>query len=470
MAMKHPLIIFLFFIFCFIFISSCKKDSFITSKDASLSISDTLLIYDTVFTTVGSVTQIFKINNLNNQKLLLNQIKLAGGVNSSFKININGVAGPEADNITIDANDSIYVFVTVTINPTIANLPFIISDSILISYNGNNEFVKLQAYGQNAHFLTNKIINSDTTWTNSLPYVILGSLQVATTATLTIQPGCRIYSHADAPFLVNGTLLINGTKQESVIFTGDRLDSDYANLPASWPGIYFLSNSINNILLHTIIKNAYQGLIIDSLATNSNPKVILHRCIIDNAYDAGILCYNTSLQVDNSLINNCGSNVELTYGGNYKFTNCTIASFGNLYITHKNPVLQITNLDATTRLTKNTADTFINCIFWGDYGNVMDEVVVNIQGTNIPNVLLDHCLYKVIDDPSNTDTIAIIKNQYPMFDSINVSLNQPIFDFHISDSIAPGIGAGLPTSFMYDLDDNKRNTGVSQDLGCYEKQ
>ena len=79
-----------------------------------------------------------------------------GGNASSFKININGMPTSEADNITIDANDSIYVFVSVTINPNTAKLPFIVSDSILISYNGNSKFVQLQAYGQNAHFFTNK--------------------------------------------------------------------------------------------------------------------------------------------------------------------------------------------------------------------------------------------------------------------------------------------------------------------------
>jgi len=112
----------------------------------------------------------------------------------------------------------------------------------------------LQAYGKNAHFINSKLITSDTTWKNDLPYVILGGVQVDTSVILTIDPGCRIYSHADAPFLVDGTLIINGTKQDSVIFTGDRLDAGYANLPASWPGIYFRANSINNVLTHTIIK------------------------------------------------------------------------------------------------------------------------------------------------------------------------------------------------------------------------
>jgi hypothetical protein len=473
MIKRHRLVIFLLFTSCFLFFISCKKDSFITSKNASLLISDTLLSYDTVFTTVGSITQVVKISNVNNQQLLLSQVKLAGGSASAFKIYINGIPGPEADNITIAANDSMYVFVTITINPTTANLPFIIRDSILISYNGNTQFIKLQAYGQNAHFLKNKIISRDTTWTNDLPYVILGSLQVATGATLTIQPGCRVYSHADAPFLVSGTLIVNGTKQDSVIFTGDRLDSDYSVLPASWPGIYLFSGSINNVLTHALIKNANEGIIIDSPSTNGNPKLILHRCFIDNAFGAGIICYNTSLNIDNSLISNCGSNVEINYGGTYNFTNCTVASYSNAFITHKNPVLQITNVDATTGLVNPSLNaSFLNCIFWSDMqNNVPDEITVNIQGTNTPNVQLSHCLYKVTDDPANTDTVAVIKNLDPGFDSINANSFKPIYNFHL-DSISPAIKAGLPSppSFIYDLDDNSRSTVLPQDLGCYERQ
>ena len=37
-------------------------------------------------------------------------------------------------------------------------------------------------------------LKGNITWTNNLPYVILGSLVVDTNATLTIEPGCKIYS------------------------------------------------------------------------------------------------------------------------------------------------------------------------------------------------------------------------------------------------------------------------------------
>ena len=237
-----------FFYYCLLpvayclLLTSCKKDSFITDAYARLNITSDTLKYDTVFTTIGSITKSFKIINENNQKLRLGKVKLMGGSGSSFKMNVDGIATNETNDLDIAANDSIYVFVSVTINPNASNLPFIVSDSILISYNGNTRFVQLQSFGQNANFLRNKVITDNVVWTNNLPYVILGSIRVDTTATLTIQPGCRIYSHADAPFIVDGTLTVNGTKTNNVVFAGDRLDDVYKDLPASWPGIYFRGN------------------------------------------------------------------------------------------------------------------------------------------------------------------------------------------------------------------------------------
>src|SRR3954449_13342222 len=82
-------------------IYSCKKDSFITSSDARLSTSVDSLKYDTVFTSIGSITQSFKINNLNNQKLLLSEVKLMGGATSAFEINVNGIAATSVKDIEV---------------------------------------------------------------------------------------------------------------------------------------------------------------------------------------------------------------------------------------------------------------------------------------------------------------------------------------------------------------------------------
>ncbi len=470
MKRRNPYLFCLFaFAFCLL-LTSCKKDSFITSEFAQIQITADTLKYDTVFTTTGSITKSFKIINENNQKLRLSKVKLMGGGASAYKMNVDGVATNEVTNLDIEANDSIYVFVSVTINPNAVNLPFIVSDSILVNYNGNNRYVQLQSYGQNANFLSNRLIAGNVAWTNNLPYVILGSIRIDTTATLTIQPGCKIYAHADAPFIVDGTLIINGTKNNPVIFTGDRLDEGYKDLPASWPGIYFRGSSKNNVLTYAVVKNAYQAIVTEKPSVNANPKVILHQCIIDNAYDAGILSVNSSLQADNSLISNCGSNIILNYGGNYSFTHCTIAAYSTNFIIHKNPMLSVNNFtqQAGGTLTADLNAVFRNNIFWSDEGIVTNELVVFKQGANPFTVLFEKNMYRSAADPSNSTLTGNIRNADPAFDSINVTKN--IFDFRITKNAAsPAINAGTLTGFSKDLDDKNRNVGLP-DLGCYEKQ
>lgn len=447
---------------------SCKKENFITSPQARLAVSKDTLFYDTVFTNAGSVTKSFKIFNLNNQKLRLSKVKLMGGNASPFKMNVDGTFTTEANNIEINANDSIYVFIQVNVNPTTANLPFILRDSILINYNGNNMYVQLQAYGQNANFQKNVKITGNTIWTNTLPYVILGGLQIDAAASLTIQSGVKLYFHADAPLLVDGSLIVNGTKQKPVIFTGDRLDPDYKDLPASWPGIYFRAASKNNLIKFAIIKNAYQAIVVQNPSVNANPKLILSQSIIDNAYDAGVTGFNTNIQSDNSLISNCGNNINLIQGGDYQFTHCTVASYSTIYIDHKKPVLQISNSSNQNPLvTANLNATFKNSIFWGEGGVVEDEVIVQKQGATTFDVTFDHVLYKIAHDPANSIFISSIKNQSPLFDSINTA--KAYFDFHFTKNAnAPAINKGVLTPFPKDLDDKPRANGLP-DLGCYEK-
>ncbi len=454
-----------------VFFYGCKKDTFITSKDAQLFLSADTLHFDTVFTTTGSITQAFKITNGNNQKLRIDNVTLKGGATSAFKINVDGNAGPDVKNIELDANDSIFVFVTVTINPSLATQPFVLRDSISIESNGNQQFVQLEAWGQNAHFLRNRKITGNTVWTNDLPYVILGGLQVDTTAMLTIQKGCKIYLHADAPFLVDGTLLINGEKDTSnrVYFTGDRLDYPYNEYPAGWPGIYIRATSKNNLLNYAVIKNAYQGIVVREPPVNANPKLILNQCIIDNIYDAGLYGIETSINATNCLISNCGKNVQLVFGGNYQFIHCTIPTIGNNYITHKDPVLLITNyVEANGNVyTDNLSATFRNCIMWAENGTADNEVVTSKQGSGTFNVNFANCLWKVKTAPTDVVSSNIISNQNPGFDSVNVSKNY--YSFRLKDG-SPAINAGAAgTNVLIDLDGNPRPAGLP-DLGAYEKQ
>jgi hypothetical protein len=465
--MKNHLLISISMLILFL---ACKKESFITSADAQVSITADSIKFDTVFTTTGSITQFFKIINENDQKLRLGSVKLMGGSTSFFKINVDGYTGPDVHNIEIEKRDSVYVFVSVSISQNTADLPFIVRDSIQVSFNGNTRYVQLEAWGQNAHFFRNKKITADETWNNDLPYVILGSLTVEPYQKLTINKGCRIYVHADAPILVDGTLEVNGEKDtaDRVYFRGDRLDEPYNDFPAGWPGIYFRASSKDNVFNYAVIKNAYQALAVQDPAPNANPKLTLNECIVDNAYDAGIIALNSSIRARNSLVSNCGKNVILAKGGDYQFTHCTVVSISNSYILHRDPVLFVSNyiLVNNNPVTANLSALFRNCIFWGQNGTVEDEVVVAKNGSTVFNVNFDYNLWKVQTLPANITSSQIINNQDPLFDSVNTSRRH--YDFRLKEN-SPAKEKGTNAGVVLDLDGKPRPVGLP-DLGCFERQ
>jgi hypothetical protein len=455
-----------------LFIFSCRKDSFITSSDARVTISADTLKFDTVFVTAGSTSRYFIIKNENDQKLRLSSVRLMNGNTSLFKINVDGIIGPEVQDIEIDANDSIYVFVQVNINPNSANLPFVIRDSISVSFNGNDELIQLEAWGQNAHFFRDKKITVNETWNNDLPYVILGSMVIDTNRVLTINKGCRIYTHADAPIIVDGTLQVNGLKDtvDRVCFRGDRLDDPFKDYPGGWPGIFFRGSSKDNVLNYAVLNNAYQALGIQDPSPNANPKVTINECVIDNAYDAGIITINSSVTARNCLISNCGNSLEIYKGGTYSFTHCTMATISNTYLFHREPSVILTNYININNV-PSPADltvAFQNCIIWGEGGTVEDEVVTAKNNQRNFNVTFDHVLWKVQTIPANINPpIAVINNQDPQFDSINVS--DRYYDFRLKAG-SPAKDAGSNTPIILDLDGKPRTAGPKPDLGCFEKQ
>jgi hypothetical protein len=462
--MKKPLLL-LLLPFALVF-THCRKNSFITSSNATVAFSTDTLLFDTVFVSTGSITGQVKIINGNDRKLRLSTVKLMGGAQSYFHINIDGSPGPEQDNIDLDAGDSIYVFVAVEINPQTADLPFIVQDSIEVAYNGNQRYIQLEAWGQNAHFLNNIILTGNTVWDNKLPYVILGGLQVDTNARLSIPAGCRVYFHADAPLLVDGTLLVNGDHYDStrVYFQGDRLDPPYNSFPGSWPGIYFRGTSAGNDLKYAVIQNAYQSVVVEAPPAGTVPKVLLEQCIIENSYDAGILGAQGSLEANNCLISNCGKNIELG-GGYYVFSQCTDAAYSNLYLAHSQPALAVTDASeqGAVVVTGNLQASFNNCIFWGGQGIVTNEVVVSQQGSGAFAVNFSNCLWKVAQAPTGVGTTGMVANQDPLFDSVNNSTLY--YDFHLKAG-SPALGAGLPTGLPFDLDGNPW-PATSPALGCY---
>ncbi len=458
----------LFSVLAGILMFSCQKQSN-QNGDARLFLSADTVDFDTVFAATATVTQQIRLINNNDIGLAINSISLAGGSASPFIINIDGNPGPEATNLSIPSNDSLIIFVTVYIRAGSGPVPFHLEDSIRISYNGKEQFVQLSAWGQNAHFLKNGVIQHDTTWTNDLPYVIYGSLTVNNNATLTVEAGTHIYMHADAPIYVDGTLKVLGDSlnNQGVYFTGDRLDQPYANYPGSWPGIFFRQNSRDNVLNYAVLQNGNQTLVVEGPGAGLNPKLSLNQCIINNSLAEGILAVQSSIHAVNCLVSNCGQNIVIGLGGSYQFEYCTVASYSTNLLFHQQPVLNISNsgLNGGQIVTSDLNAGFINCIFWGSE-NIVDEAIIQKQGNNTFNVLFDHTILKQQNYPANIDSSSLWINTNPLFVAAGIPNN--VFNFQLQAG-SPALNSAVNSGIFIDLNGDPRPANLS-DLGCYERQ
>ena len=133
--------------------TSCRKDEIGSSPLYQLSFSADTVIFDTVFTSIGSVTKQLMVYNKNSERIRISSVSLQSGAQSAFRINVDGAAGNTVNDLEIAANDSAYIFVRVTVDPSDENNPFVVEDELRFMTNGNEQRIKLVAWGQNAVYI-----------------------------------------------------------------------------------------------------------------------------------------------------------------------------------------------------------------------------------------------------------------------------------------------------------------------------
>lgn len=357
---------------------SCNKNRLLTNSSDKLSFSQTQVLFDTVFTTIGSTFQYFTVHNKHNQPIKISSINLVGSYTSPFKINVDGVAGSSFTNIVIPANDSIFVFVTVTLNPNNKNNPLVIEDSLQFITNGNNQYVDLVAWGQDAYFYRPNIfpasgpaysvVGCNSIWKNDKPHVIFGYL--VDTCNLTMEPGTEVYMHGNATLFVNSgaSLTISGSQSSPVVIQGDRLEPAYQTVPGQWGEIWLSAGSINNNISWAIIKNGTVGIECDTVG-NSKPTLILNHTIIKSMSNIGLLGQGSHIRGYDDLIADCQNYcLDLSLGGNYTFIQSTFANYWS-YSQRQTTTLLVDNWyqDIYGNYQSRPLDSafFGNCIVWG---------------------------------------------------------------------------------------------------------
>jgi hypothetical protein len=407
----------LFFAFLFSGITSCKKDKFIKDADAKLEFSQDSILFDTVFTTIGSATQNFRIRNNHSKKILISSIYLEGGNSSQFKINVDGVPGVSFSDLEIAPHDSMYVFVQVNVNPTNANSPLIISDALHFVTNGNDQKMPLEAWGQDAYYhlptdaikfkdgsyLPFSYLNNDTNaitvnWKKDKPHVIYGYLVVYTGQKLTIDAGVRVYLNYKAGLWVynGGELKVLGQKGDEVIFQGARREKDYADEPGQWDRIWINEGSANNVIDYAIIKNGYIGVqaeLLDGKNFLGKKGLRLTNTKIQNMSLWGLYCLGFNVYAGNNVISNCQEHcLNMVVGGSYRFYHCTFSNFWSKEKSRDKPTVQFSNYTELQVIPDTVY--FGNCIIDGKLTNEINMDLNRGDSIFKPVVTFSSCWLK----------------------------------------------------------------------------
>jgi hypothetical protein len=439
-----------------------KKDKIDTNPALALSFSTDTVFFDTVFTTIGSVTQKLLVYNNNGNKVMVSSIQLAGGSQSYYKINIDGTPASSIKDIEIAGHDSIFIFIRVTIDPNYQYNPLVVADSLLFMTNGNSQNVKLIAWGQDANFYKDKTLKGTIVWDSLKPHVIYGFVRVDTGASLVVLAGTKIYLHQNAYLAVSNqaTLKLTGTMDHPIRFQGDRLDPFYRDLPGQWDGIYLERGSKQNEIDYAIIKNGSTGISVDSISSPTEPALKIDNTIIQNMTGTGLSAYASNIVSTNCVIGDCGSaSLELVFGGSYDFRQLTIGNYWGASV-RLSSSLYISNYiynDIGTKIPNSLKAYFGNCII---YGNEDEEIMLDSLETAQFNYTFDHGLFKTTKSLTNpVHYIECFKNQDPKFVDV-MNYNYAI------DSISPAIKKGIPMQVPYDINGVER--GQSPDLGAYQ--
>jgi hypothetical protein len=403
------------------FLPGCEPKEDLVQKTGRLAFDRDTVLFDTVFSTIKTVTKRLWVYNRNSGAVRTN-ISLGGTAGSTYSLIINGDAGTAKSDVLIRGNDSLQVLVRAVLGDNgqaTAPKKFLVMDQINFLTNGNDQNIKLVAYGQNAYFHRALLIDKNTIWATDKPHVIIPASRVLVAGqpaqvfgvlvrqgiTLSIPKGARIYCHAGAYLQVDGTLRVNddfvpgsgatdtvrATNPNIVRFQGDRLEPDYLDTPGQWGGIVFTATSRNNSIRYAEIKNATFGALLLNPDNLPHPDLTLANTVIRNisgsnlsfanttaSAGGGVISYSGDLTATNCLFTNCGEYAVAGVGGGvYDFNFCTFANYTPAF-RRETASLSFTNekaTDAKVRLPLTL--NLLNSIVWGSnlgLGTIDDEL------------------------------------------------------------------------------------------------
>jgi hypothetical protein len=463
---------------------TCACERVSNDPGLQLSFSHDTVLFDTVFTTMGSSTKRVMVYNPNKQAVQIEQVAMRGGAH--FRVNLDGEN--QIDNlrdIVLRGEDSLFLFVRATIDPLSENSPVFIEDEIVFGLNGKTQSITLQAYGQNVEKIQGKKglqVYQSLHLTNTKPYLLYDTVAVA--GDLTIEAGTTIYMHQGAMLYAYGNITAEGEKDAPIIFRGDRTDMLFDSVPyrmasGQWDGLYLIHSKENAAPVYKLnyvdILSGSIGLYAYSEAEDALPKMTLQNSRIHNHSVYGLVLQNVDAEVANCEISNCASYCVYLAGGKHDFIHNTIAAYyGFPYTTiniHNNILADDVAAVYINNLSKNSAKTvssFRNCIITGGRENNLvvatplpDYYEGRFEGNYLRADSLDAIYAKNNVYAQDSDS-CVFRNIYYLYKEYHY------YDFQL-DTLSPARGIGdSVAAIAYPMDRLGIQRKKRPDAGCYE--
>ena len=391
---------------------SCNRDDInFDSPSQLLRFSKDTVFCDTVYNQVRSETYVVKIYNNEDKDVMIPKISLESGAASLYRINVDGKAGTEFNNVPLRKNDSMFVFVEIA---PIANAPEAIAeDRINFESPAGKQHVTLFSVVQDAEFFiqteTNpNILTENTTWTNEKAKIIFGDLTLDEGKTLNIQQGTKVYFTKNSGMKIskNSTLNVAGTLNNEVIFRGDRSDPKYDTIPKNWQGISFDTNAVLD-MNYAKVFGGTRGL--EMKETNAT----ITNSIIHTHQEYGIYAIKSVINASNLVMNNCGeADLGIFGGGNYTITHSTLANYWDFNASMDALGIYATNeyMNGTTMQTSPLTLKIRNSIVYGSEDNS-----IFIKPTSGQTLEFENNLLKYGTNAGYTPNNTNIKNEDPKF-------------------------------------------------------
>ncbi|TDS57195.1 hypothetical protein [Myroides indicus] len=474
---------------------SCRKDIDFEPMSDSLTFSKDTVYLDTVFTNIKSAVYTLKAYNNSTKNIYIPKVGLANGEQSYYKLMIDGISGKTFENIEVLAKDSIYIFIETSIDfDKTRDKSYLYTDQIQFLGGAKPQNIELVSLVRDAYFLyPKKDLNGITEqidvsknkkengfWltenhptagntlhlTNKKPYVIYGFAAIPEGKKLIIDQGAELFFYNNSGLIAkkNSSIEANGTIEEPIVFTGNRLEYSYRYLPGQWRGIW-LQETSKSSLNNLIVTNTDIGLIAENTLDLN-----LYNVQIYNSVQYGLLAINAQINGKNLITANAGiSTMALQEGGNYSFIHSSLVNYWNAP-------------DQTSLLIENKAETslgsytFENCLI---YSSASTSFNIHSDEANIQKFKFKNNLFKDLSNRTMSYTFPynyndstyyadnfILTNQNSgkvVFADINRNKYQP------TDQSSSILGkAGIKTAQKVPNDLSGKLRSSEPDFGAYQ--